>query len=81
MPVLHFHGTKDEYIPFLGGRGEKSITGTHFCSVEHSIQTWVKLNGCDESPKTDVLSKDGDEMKVTRKTYGGGKDGRKWCWW
>jgi poly(3-hydroxybutyrate) depolymerase len=30
VSVLHFHGTKDEYIPFTGGRGEKSITGTHF---------------------------------------------------
>ncbi len=34
VPVLHFHGTKDEYIPFLGGVGEKSITGTQFCSVD-----------------------------------------------
>jgi polyhydroxybutyrate depolymerase len=43
--------------------------------VEESVQTWVKLNGCDEKPKTDVLSKDGDEMKVTRSVYGGGKNG------
>ena len=43
--------------------------------VEDSIQTWVKLNGCEEKPKIDTLSRDGDEMKVTRKTYGGGKDG------
>lgn len=75
VSVLHFHGTKDEYIPFLGGRGEKSITGTHFCSVDHSIQTWVKLNGCDEMPRADVLSRKGDELSVTRKTYGSGKDG------
>jgi polyhydroxybutyrate depolymerase len=75
VSVLHFHGTKDEYIPFLGGRREKSITGTQFCSVDHSIQTWVKLNRCDERPRTDVLSKSGDGMTVTRKTYTGGKDG------
>jgi polyhydroxybutyrate depolymerase len=74
VSVLHFHGTKDGYIPFLGGKGEKSLSGTNFCSVDQSIQTWVKLNGCDESPKADTLSKDGDEMRVTRKTYGGGKD-------
>ena len=43
--------------------------------VEESVQTWVKLNGCDEEPKTDALSKDGDEMKVTRTRYGGGRDG------
>jgi polyhydroxybutyrate depolymerase len=75
VSVLHFHGTKDEYIPFLGGRGEQSITGTQFCSVDHSIQTWVKLNGCDESPTTDVLSRTGDEMTVTRTTYANGMDG------
>lgn len=43
--------------------------------IEDSMQTWVKLNGCEDKPKTETLSKDGDEMKVTRKTYGGGKDG------
>jgi polyhydroxybutyrate depolymerase len=75
VPVLHFHGTKDEYIPFLGGTGEKSITGTHFCSVDQSVQTWVKLNGCNESPSTETISKNGDELTVTRKTFASGKDG------
>jgi polyhydroxybutyrate depolymerase len=42
---------------------------------EESVQTWVKLNGCEEKPKVETISKDGDEMTVTRKTYGGGKDG------
>lgn len=75
VSILHFHGTRDEYVPFLGGRGEKSITGTHFCSVDHSIQTWVKLNGCDENPRIDVLSRNDDEMLVTRKTYTSSRDG------
>lgn len=35
----------------------------------------MKLNGCDEKPKAETISKDGDEMTVTRTTYGGGKDG------
>jgi polyhydroxybutyrate depolymerase len=35
----------------------------------------VKANGCDETPKTDVLSEGGDGMRVTRKTYGAGRDG------
>ena len=37
--------------------------------------TWVKSNGCDEKPLTDTLSKEGDKMKVTRRTYSGSKDG------
>ena len=74
VPVIHFHGTKDPLVPFETAKG-KTGSFMKLKGVEESIQTWVKLNGCDEEPKTDVLSKDGDEMKVTRKTYGGGKDG------
>ena len=75
MSILHFHGTMDEYIPFFGGKGKRSITGTHYWPVDHSIRTWVKSNGCDENPKIELLSKSGDEMTVTRKTYAEGKDG------
>ena len=73
MPVIHFHGTKDNLVPFEAAKGKKSFPKLK--GVEESIQTWVKLNGCEEQPKTDTISDDGDEMKVTRKTYGGGKDG------
>jgi polyhydroxybutyrate depolymerase len=75
VSVMHFHGTRDEFIPFTGGRGQKSISGTDFRSVEDSIRAWVKANGCDENPKIDQLSKSGDETTVTRKIYSGGKDG------
>jgi polyhydroxybutyrate depolymerase len=74
VPVIHFHGTKDTFVPFEMAKG-KTPKFMKLKGVEDSIQTWVKLNGCDEKPKTETLSKDGDEMKVTRKTYGGGKDG------
>ena len=39
------------------------------------MKTWVKLNGCDEKPTTETLTKASDDMKVTRTTYGGGKNG------
>jgi polyhydroxybutyrate depolymerase len=72
VPVLHFHGTKDTLVPFEGPKGKM----TQFKSVDDSIKTWVKLNGCEEKPKaTQELSKAGEEPKVTRKTYGAGKDG------
>ena len=73
VPVIHFHGTKDNLVPFEAAKGKKSFTKLK--DVEESILTWVKLNGCEPEPKTDTLSKDGDETKVTRKIYGGGKDG------
>jgi polyhydroxybutyrate depolymerase len=72
---LHFHGTRDEYVPFAGGRGARSISGTNFLPVDDSIRAWVEANGCDANPEIDVLSEGGDGMRVTRTTYGGGRDG------
>ncbi len=74
VPVIHFHGSKDNIVPFEMTKG-KSPSFMRLKGVEDSIQTWVKLNGCDEKPKIDTISKEDDEMKVTRTYYGGGKDG------
>jgi polyhydroxybutyrate depolymerase len=75
VSVLHFHGTKDEYVPFTGGRGRRSITGVSHRPVEDSVRMWVKANGCDETPAVDVLADGADGMKATRSTYGAGRDG------
>jgi polyhydroxybutyrate depolymerase len=75
VPVIHFHGTEDEFAPFKGGKGAKSLSQTNFFSVEHSIKAWVKANGCKEEPVTVKLhDKAKDSTTVTIKTYGGGKD-------
>jgi polyhydroxybutyrate depolymerase len=74
VPVIHFHGSKDNIVPFEMAKG-KTPAFINFKGVEESIQTWVKLNKCDEKAKTDVISKERDELKVTRMTYSGGKDG------
>jgi polyhydroxybutyrate depolymerase len=76
VPVIHFHGTDDQFAPFKGGKGDKSISGTDFYSVEHSVSAWVKANGCKEEPATVTLPDEAkDGTTVTKKTYGGGKDG------
>ncbi len=67
VPILHVHGTDDKFMPFAGGR---SPSGKLLYSVDHSIQAWVKANGCDETPHRDVLSKVDDDMRVTRAIYG-----------
>lgn len=74
VPVIHFHGSKDNIVPFEMAK-DKAPSFMKLKGVEDSIQTWVKLNGCEEKSKTDTISKDGDEMKLIRKTYSGGKDG------
>lgn len=79
MPVMHFHGTADEFAPFQGGYGKGHTGGkgvTDFRSVEHSIRAWVTLNGCDAEPEVEPLPDTADDgMRVTRKTWGGGREG------
>ena len=78
VSVMHFHGADDEFAAFNGGPGPKSFSRTNFYSVEHSIQAWVKGNGCAAEPKiTKEPDKADDGMTVTRKTYGPGRDGSK----
>ena len=75
VSVIHFHGTDDQSAPFEGGKG-KGPSGTDFYSVEHSIQAWVKANGCKRDPVvTKLPDKTEDGMTVIRKTYGSGKGG------
>jgi poly(3-hydroxybutyrate) depolymerase len=47
-----------------------------FSSVDHLIRAWVKANACSEEPTTEELpDKAKDGTNVTRKTYGGCKEG------
>jgi polyhydroxybutyrate depolymerase len=75
VSVLHFHGTSDEFVPFAGGRGERSIFGTDYRPVEDTIRAWVKANGCDETPKTNVLAEGEGGLRVTRSKYSSGRGG------
>lgn len=76
VSVIHFHGTDDNFAPYNGGHGKRSVSGTQFYSVDHSIKAWVQANGCPDTPRVEKLpDKASDGMTVTRKTYGPGKDG------
>jgi len=76
VSVLHFHGTSDEFAPFKGGKGARSLSGTDFYSVEHSIHAWVKADGCKEDPETVTMPDRAKvDTRIRRKTYQGGKEG------
>lgn len=75
VSVIHFHGTDDQFAPFKGGKGKKSLSQTNFYSVEHSVRSWVEANGCKEKPETTKLpdkAKDGTRVTITN--FGSGKD-------
>ena len=74
VPVIHFHGSNDKIVPFDAPLG-KVPSFLKLKGVEESVQTWVKLNGCDKNPKMETISQDNDATKVTRTTYSDDKDG------
>lgn len=76
VPVLHFHGTEDAFVPITGTPG-KGGKGPSFKSVEATAKAWAKADGCDATPtETELPDTDpGDGCKVKRKVYGGGTGG------
>jgi polyhydroxybutyrate depolymerase len=79
VAVMHFHGTADAQAPFNGGQGKgNALTNVRpvFLSVQHSLDQWIKANGCAQPPEVVQLpDAAADGMTVTRKTWGGGRDG------
>jgi len=76
VPVLHFHGTVDEFAPYEGGVGKRSVSRCNFRSAEQSVAAWVAANGCDPMPtvvKLPTVVEDGTE--ITRRHYTGGREG------
>ena len=55
IPVLHIHGTEDEFAPYHGGIGPKSVYGANFQSVAQTIRSWVRANHCLETSITQTL--------------------------
>jgi len=74
VPVMHFHGLKDRIVPYAFDK-DKTPSFMRFKGVEDSVMTWVRINGCSDSAKPETISKPDSDMKVTRRTYSGGKNG------
>jgi polyhydroxybutyrate depolymerase len=76
VPICHFHGTDDQFAPFTGGRGARSLSRTNFYSVEHTLQRWITANGCRTEPTvTQLPAQIDDGTTITKTVYAGGKDG------
>lgn len=75
VSVIHFHGTSDGIVPFKVDK-DKPPPLLQVRSAEDSVRTWAKLNGIEnEGHAVQLISKEGDELKVTRQEFGPGKDG------
>ncbi|MFN5291753.1 MAG: alpha/beta hydrolase family esterase [Planctomycetia bacterium] len=74
VPVMHVHGSKDQVVPFEI-RKDNRPPFMHLKGVMESIDVWVKINGCEDRPRTETISSDPSDLKVTQTVYGGGKNG------
>src|SRR5262249_49623083 len=75
VPVIHFHGTLDPLVP-LDGPNKKLPLVIRFHTLDDTIKTWVKANGCEEKPEVAALpNRAEDKLPVSRKIYNKGKNG------
>ncbi|MEZ6143915.1 MAG: PHB depolymerase family esterase [Planctomycetaceae bacterium] len=76
VPVLHFHGTEDEFVSIDGGPGSRSLSQTDFYSLEHTLNAWVAANGCSTKAEVTLMpDRSDDGMTVERHEYGNGREG------
>ncbi len=76
VSVIHFHGTADEFVPFDGGRGPRSLSQHRFTPVETTIRHWVESNGCrQESTVTHLPNAGADGLPILRREYPAGRGG------
>ncbi|MHA1280722.1 MAG: alpha/beta hydrolase family esterase [Candidatus Helarchaeota archaeon] len=62
FPILHFHGTRDAYIPLEGMPGS--------LSVEETLNYWIEFNKCNEFASEKVADSDlSDNSSVELHTY------------
>ncbi len=70
MPIIHFHGTDDRFVPFAGGRGSRSITRNSYMPVEETIRVWIRINQATTIPGAEELpALHNDGTRVIRYTY------------
>lgn len=67
VPILHFHGTADEFIPYEGGIGPKAPQKVAFTSAAETLSAWAAANGAASAAvETSLPSQVDDGTRVDR---------------
>jgi polyhydroxybutyrate depolymerase len=75
VSVIHFHGTADKLVP-VEGRDKEEMKRLVMQSLDDTIKTWIKLDGCSATPiLLDLPDCAKDGTQVQRLTYGPGTGG------
>lgn len=75
VPVLHFHGSLDQFTPLEGGIGRRSVTRVSHRPVLDGLLDWVRADGCPEEPRRDTIPCPDPDLAIERLTWGPGDAG------
>lgn len=74
VPILHFHGSLDQFTPLEGGIGRRSVTRTHHRAIHDGLLEWVRCNGLDPEPRREPVACADEGITVERISWGAGSD-------
>ena len=75
VPVLHFHGTLDQFTPLEGGIGRRSVTRVSHRPVLAGVLEWAHANGCPTDFSREAVPCSDDGITIERLTWGPGRSG------
>jgi polyhydroxybutyrate depolymerase len=75
VPVIHFHGSLDQFTPLDGGVGRRSVTRVSHRPVLAGLLDWVRADGCPEQPEREAIPCPDPGLAIERLTWGPGRAG------
>jgi polyhydroxybutyrate depolymerase len=69
VPVLHFHGTLDQFTPLEGGIGRRSVTRVSHRPVLAGLLDWVHANCCAATYACEPVPCTDDAITIERFTW------------
>jgi polyhydroxybutyrate depolymerase len=70
VPILHFHGTEDQYIPFEGGQGRRNLEKIRHRPVMETMKLWVNINDAVDTPlEEEIPDRFEDGTRIVRYTW------------
>lgn len=68
LRILHVHGSEDQHIPWSGGTGQHTLSGTEHASVSDTLQPWINVLQASQ-PVEVVRHPEWDDRKVQVTSY------------
>ncbi len=71
LPIIVFHGTADQHVPYYGGFGSASLYPHEDRPVSYAVDFWVTRDGCSTTPVSETSA----SGNIVKDAYGGGAAG------